>query len=233
MWHDQDLREAASSYEKALQLAPEDLGIIGNAAILLKGLGHLDDAILLIEFQARPRPGESNGALQSRAHVYRCRVAGREAIESLNTTLRLSPDYFAARSFIGVALMMQGDPGAAADAMQREPSEAYRWLGLAMAYHANGDTEASDAELDRMIEKYESQWAYNIAYVFAYRNDADRAFEWLDKAVDYGDPGLADIVAEILFTSLHTDPRWWAFLERIGRSPEQLRDIRFSVPGPG
>jgi hypothetical protein len=86
--------------------------------------------------------------------------------------------------------------------------------------------------LRELIEKHEREWAYNIAYVLAYRNEADRAFTWLDKAVDYGDPGLSDIVVEPLFSNIHSDPRWMPFLDSIGYSPAQLDAIEFEVKLP-
>ena len=58
------------------------------------------------------------------------------------------------------------------------------------------------------------------------------AVEWLDKAVIYNDPGLADIATEPLFANIHRDPRWLPFLESIGRSPEQLAAIEFEVKLP-
>ena len=73
---------------------------------------------------------------------------------------------------------------------------------------------------------------YNIAYVYAFRGEADKAFEWLDKAVQYEDPGLIDIAAENLFDKIHSDSRWLPFLRKIGRAPEQLAKIQFKVTLP-
>ncbi len=66
----------------------------------------------------------------------------------------------------------------------------------------------------------------------AYRGESDAAFDWLGKAVNYGDPGLADIVAEPLFDKLRSDPRWLPFLESIGKAPAQLDGIAFEVRLP-
>ena len=63
----------------------------------------------------------------------------------------------------------------------------------------------------------------------AWRGEADRAFEWLDKAVQYNDPGLSEIPVAILFTNIHDDPHWLPFLESIGKSPVQLAAIEFNV----
>ena len=60
-----------------------------------------------------------------------------------------------------------------------------------------------------------------------FRGEADRAFEWLDKAVAYYDSGLANIAVEPLFASLHPDPRRLTFLRTIGKAQEQLAAIKF------
>ena len=82
------------------------------------------------------------------------------------------------------------------------------------------------------MQKYGKEAAYNIAYVLAYRGEADRAFEWLDKAVAYKDPGLAEIAVQPLFGNIRHDPRWLPFLRSIGKAPEQLAAIPFAV-APG
>jgi hypothetical protein len=116
--------------------------------------------------------------------------------------------------------------------MQQEPYEACRLFGLVIAHHALDQTAQSDAALAELIGKHEATMAYNIAYVLAYRNEADRAFEWLDKAVAQMDPGLQEIFLESLFENLHDDPRWLPFLASIGYAPEQLDDIRFDAKLP-
>ncbi len=104
--------------------------------------------------------------------------------------------------------------------------------GLPMAYHALGRTAESDAALAALIAKYEKDAPYNIAYVYAFRGDAEQAFAWLDKAAEYGDSGLADIVSENLFDRVRADPRWLPFLRRIGKAPDQLAAVKFDLNLP-
>ena len=116
--------------------------------------------------------------------------------------------------------------------IEQETSELWKMIGLPMAYHALGRKADSDAALAALIAKYEKDAPYNIAYVYAFRGEADKAFAWLDKAVEYGDPGLGEIVTENLFDNIHTDPRWLPFLRKIGKAPEQLAKIEFKVTLP-
>jgi hypothetical protein len=55
---------------------------------------------------------------------------------------------------------------------------------------------------------------------------------WLDKAVEYGDPGIGEIVTENLFAKSHADPRWLPFLRKLCKAPEQLAKIEFKVTLP-
>ena len=161
-------------------------------------------------------------------------AAGRldEVIASNRTVLRLSPGYSGAHHQIGVALLEKGEAPAALAEMQEEPTEAWRLLGLAMAYHTLGRRAESDVALAETIKKYASDAAYNIAYVMAWRGETDRAFDWLHKAVAQQDSGLSEIASNELFANLHNDPRWLPFLRKIGKAPEQLAAIKFDVTVP-
>ncbi len=232
MLHDNNLPLAAQLLEQALALAPTNLGIIGNAATLLFTLDRLRESIQLDEYVNTHDPVNPTGfANLGKSYL----AAGRwdEAIRAYQTALRLSPGRIGVNYSIGTARLLNGEAAAALDAMQQEEFELLRLIGLAMVYHALGRNSDADATLDTLISQYPQDAAYNIAYVLAYRGEADRAFEWLQRAVSQGDPGLADINSEPLFQALHADPRWLPFLESIGRSPSQLAAIPFAVTRPG
>ncbi|NOR65856.1 MAG: hypothetical protein GQ528_00685 [Woeseiaceae bacterium] len=144
----------------------------------------------------------------------------------------MSPGQLGAGHMMGVALLLKGEPEAALAAMQREAGGGWRQIGLAMAHHALGQVAESDAALVEAIEKVEQVASYNIAYALAFCGEADRAFAWLDKAVQYNDPGLAQVANMPTFANIHSDPRWLPFLESIGKSPEQLAAIEFEVTLP-
>jgi len=228
---DNDLASAANHFRRALTLDPTNTDIIGNAGSLLFFLGRLDQAIAFNEYANARDPVDSIG----RANLgYLFLVEGRwnEAIASYRSALQLSPDYLGAHYYIGVAQLLKGDLAAALVSMQQEKYEVNRLMGLAMVNHALGDAAASDAALSELIENYAQEWAYNIAFVLAYRNEVEKAFEWLEKSVTYNDTGLADIVRQPLFNNLSDDPRWLPFLESIGKSPAQLDAIKFEVTLP-
>ncbi len=117
--------------------------------------------------------------------------------------------------------------------MEQESLDVLRLLGRVIGHHASGNAVMADRLMGELISQHEKDAAYNIAYVYAYRGFAEAAFAWLDKAIEYGDPGLADIIVESLFEPIRSDPRWPPFLESIGKAPAQLDAITFDVKLPG
>ena len=231
MLYDGDLAAAAQNFQQSLQLKPTDPDILSMASLLVANLGRMDEAIALMEYVVARDP------LNPRSHfslgdTYLLAGHPDNAIISFRTALNLSPEFISAHYRIGVALLAKNAPEAALAEIQKEPNRAYRLFGLSMVYHALGQTTEANVSLADLIERYEQVSAYNIAFVLAFRDEADLAFEWLDKAVKFKDSGLSSTPVETLFSNIHSDPRWLPFLESIGKSPEQLAAIKFKVTLP-
>ena len=138
-----------------------------------------------------------------------------EAADSLALALSLTPDGNYAQFYTGLVLLAQGDAPAALVAIE-QVSGSSQVLGRAIVQHALGDAGASDVALDEYIEKYAPRAAVQVAYAYAFRGEIDLAFDWLEQAYDNGSTGLGQILMEPLFASLHDDPRWEPFLDKMG-----------------
>ena len=231
MYGDNDLAGAAQHLQRALALDPMDLDVLRNSATLLGSLSRLDEALALDEAVVRRDPVSVSALFNLGLDQ---RYAGRfdASIASFRTVLRLAPGRGNAHAQLGTALLLKGDAQGALAEIEQETSEAWKMFGLPMAYHALGRKADSDSAMAALIAKYEKDAPYNIAYVHAYRGEADKAFAWLDKAVEYGDPGIGEIVTESLFDKIHADPRWLSLLRKVGKAPEQLAKIEFKVALP-
>jgi TolB-like protein/class 3 adenylate cyclase/Flp pilus assembly protein TadD len=230
MFVDNDLAGAAQHFQRALALDPADLDVLRNSAVLLSSLGRLDEALALDEAVVRRDPVNVSALFNLGTHQRR---AGRPdtAIASYRTLLSLAPGRGGAHAELGNALLLKGDAAGALTEIEQETSEVWKMIGLPMAYHALGRKADSDAALAREIEQDAEDGAYNIAYIYAFRGDADKAFEWLDKEYN-GGAGFAEIATENLFDNIRKDPRWLPFLRKIGKAPEQLAKIEFKVTPP-
>jgi len=228
MFADNDLAGAARHFQRALARDPTNVSALGNVATFLNSLGRLDEALALKEAIVRRDPLNMS-ALYTLGLSQRMTGRYDTAIASYHTVLSLSPGRGGAHSQLGSALLLKGDAPAALAEIEQEKNEEYRMNSLPMAYCALGRKADAAAALDALIAKYEKDFAYNIAYVYAFCGEADKAFEWLDKAVAYKDPGLTEIAAQNLFDKIRSDPRWLPFLRKIGKAPEQLAKIEFKV----
>ena len=58
--------------------------------------------------------------------------------------------------------------------------------------------------------------AFQFAVAYAYREELDKAFEWLERGVALRDAGIPATRISQFFKKLRSDPRWPAFQKKVG-----------------
>ncbi|HYN15983.1 MAG TPA: tetratricopeptide repeat protein, partial [Terriglobales bacterium] len=212
--YDWDWAGADASYQRALALEPGNASGIGNAAVLAATLGRFEEALALdrraVELDPLSVPTHYNLGV----HAY---LAGRleEAVAAFKKAQELNLEYPASHATLGRVYLAQAHPQEALAEMEREPEPVWRLHGLALAYHALGRKKEADAALAEYVAKYHADWAFQIAELYAFRGEADRALEWLERAYAQRDGGLAEMKGDPLLKSLEHDPRYAAFLKKM------------------
>jgi hypothetical protein len=113
-------------------------------------------------------------------------------------------------------LLLRREPTAALAEMERNPDELWRIAGLPVALDALGRRSEADRALAVAVEKLAVNGPYQIAVIYAHRNDVDRAFVWLDRAYQERDGALATYVkADPLLSNLRHDARYGALLRKM------------------
>ena len=138
-----------------------------------------------------------------------------EAVADLKRSLELNPQENASHIFLAE---IYAEAGRSQDALAEAQQERIGHLRLedqAIAYHSLGREKESDAALQELITKYHTTDAYQIAEVYAFRNQSDEAFKWLDRAYAQRDGGLVQTKVDPLMKSLHNDPRYAALLKKV------------------
>jgi TolB-like protein len=108
------------------------------------------------------------------------------------------------------------------DGRIREALEGYQRLlgpiglmGQAMAEHTLGHAAESQRALDKLIKIGAESLGYQIADVYAWRRENDKAFEWLERAYQRHDGGMGYVTYDRFLANLRTDPRYAALLRKL------------------
>ncbi len=211
---DWDWDAANTLTAKAMALEPGSAEVFRLRSYLARVLGDLDQAIKLYEQAVALDPLRTDSHLGLGYLLY---VAGRydEAQAELQKALDLNPQAALAHLTRGKILIAQGKKQQALSEIEKEPLEWAKLTGQVMAYHALAREQDSKAALARLIAKNQSDAAFQIAQVNAYRGEFDKSFEWLDHAFTERDPGLPEIKTDPLLRNLQYDPRYTNLLKRM------------------
>jgi tetratricopeptide (TPR) repeat protein len=112
---------------------------------------------------------------------------------------------------------MQRQPEAALAAAQaiENPDDMMRLQGIALAEHDLGHRLESDQALEKLTSRWGHGAQYQIAQVHAWRGDADRAFEWLERAFRERDPAISFMRVDPALRGLRDDPRYAVLLRKM------------------
>jgi len=213
---------AAQTVGKALALAPADPNIVIAAANLEIARGNMDRAIELYRKAVDLDPVNA----QARSFLAFNLAATKrfaEARAEFPRVVELNPAAPWAHAGLGLAYLLENKFEEAATAAQADAGEWCRLLIVSCARWAQKRVTESDAALAQLTANESETAAYQIAEVYAYRGEKDRAFEWLERARRQRDPGLASLRKDPLLVNLLEDRRWNAFLHTMGLADDQLK----------
>jgi tetratricopeptide (TPR) repeat protein len=163
------------------------------------------------------------GVYTTQGYIFMAAHRFAEAEAAFRHIADISPAAPWGHAGIGMALVARGQCDPAVTEAEQEVPEWSRLYVLSLARWGQKKRSEADAVLAQFIKADADVAAYQIATVYAYRGEPDRAFEWLERAYRQRDPGLGWGKADFFFESLHADPRWPVFLHKMGLADEQLK----------
>jgi TolB-like protein/DNA-binding winged helix-turn-helix (wHTH) protein/Tfp pilus assembly protein PilF len=211
---DYDWAGANASYQRAVALEPGNPEGVRLAALSAAELGRFDEALQLARRAVDLDPlnadsWENLGEVEFyMGHLDQAAADGKKSLE-------LNPDFWGGPILLTRIYLLQGQPQDALREIERVHYAPYRAHLYALTYYALGRKKESDAVLSELITKYHASNAFEIATIYAFRNQTDEAFEWLDRAYAQRDPSLMSTKMDPLLKSLHVDPRFAALLKKL------------------
>ena len=235
-WHN-DLVGAAPHLEKSMRFANRtDVHIWFNGAMdLLHQIGRYNEAITVGQYWINRDPycGNCLGRV-----VRAMSAAGRYKEAALVVESQLARREATGAMFwnIGVAYLVAGEAEKALyyfDQIDESDPTLDRNFARALALYSLGRVDEFEALLAHRISAYsEVESAEGIARLYAWSNQRDEAFEWLEKMIAAQGEESAIFVKTELYTPIKSDPRWQEFLEKYGAEDKGRLNVKFDPRYP-
>lgn len=210
-----DWAGAGEDIQRARELGPETADLLYTHALLvLRPTGRLEEAASAFRKAIDIDPLNARICTALGSTLVMLGKLG-PAREILNRSLEISPEQSYTADWIVMSLLLDGHPQEALAGTSRASLEIFRLQGAALAHHSLGHAQESQQLLDELIVKYAYSAAYQIARIYAWRGEKDRAFEWLDRARAQRDGGLTIVMVDPLLRGLRSDARYHSLLRAI------------------
>jgi serine/threonine protein kinase/tetratricopeptide (TPR) repeat protein len=213
-----DASGAEADFEKGLTLDAANSTLQWRYSTLLDALGRLPEAVAAAKraTELDPLSGPAwfflSGYLAESRQLAAAHAALRRALE-------IAPESDTFLSALGTLQLLEGKASEALATFQALSDEKLRTWGVAMTEHTLGHAKESQQALDQFIAIAGAAGALDIASIYAWRGEKDKAFEWLDRAYQQHSTDLYGLRSEGAFASLRGDVRF-AALRRKMNLPE-------------
>jgi TolB-like protein/Tfp pilus assembly protein PilF len=205
--------------DRALALAPGSSQVLNRCSLMAAYFGHAEIAI----------PGARHAValdpldwLSHRTLGDTLRYAHRydEAVKAYQASIDADPKHASeAYALRGLSYYSAGNLPSAKASCEVDPDSYRGQVCLAIVYHALGRQPDAAAKLAKLMKFAGRASAYQYVEINAQWGDHEAALQWLEKALQLGDPGLAYTKADPLLDPLRAEPRFQTV----------LRDLR--IPG--
>ncbi|HUS20136.1 MAG TPA: protein kinase [Terriglobales bacterium] len=220
LYYDWDYAGAQSDFAKAIALNPGSAVVYARSMIPLWAVGKFDEAIRAGE-KARQLDPFSVAVNVDLGRSYYFAKRYDEAIRQFQKTLELDNNNGLTYLFMGVTYGEKGMFVEASQSIARYmeiggfPDVAARMRSEFTSSGYPGSLKVWADHYEKRAKEGKSQ-SWSVAIVYARMGKKDKAFEWLQRAADERNRAVVLTKADPQVDSLRSDPRFAAFLKRIG-----------------
>jgi serine/threonine protein kinase/Tfp pilus assembly protein PilF len=211
---DWDFPGAQRDLEAALRIEPNNLELLQAWGGYLSQTGRFKEAVALQRSGVERNPMASTAWewLGTALMDVRDYEGARRAFDHADAISPYSDYRLQVYTLIAV---YSGDHAEALRLAKLNQDPMQRDFSLALAEYSAGRSANARAALKRLMDKAPDFYAAQISRAYAWYGDNDQAFQWLDRAIDLRDPGIASIKSIPEYDKLRDDPRYLRALQRM------------------
>ncbi|HSG33344.1 MAG TPA: TIR domain-containing protein [Sphingomonadaceae bacterium] len=212
-----DVAAATDPYERSFELGFGDADILSGYANFAGRTGDFESARKAIARAKQLDP--LNPAVFRDAGVIEYGARNFDAaIAEFRSALALNPGLSGVHHILGDIAYVRGDIEAARESYTREPWLLGRTTGIAQIANRQGDREAAEEALARVIGEFGENSLYQQAQIQAQRGETDLALSLLERAYTIGDAGMVQSRNDPMLDPLRNLPRFAEMLHKMGFS---------------
>jgi len=213
--YDWDWTRAKESIRTALEYGPKNAPVLRRATWMALALGEEEQALVLAQLAADLDPLELSG-LANLASTYWALGLQKEEEEIYWRIIELYPEETSIKAFLAAALARQGKPEEGLRYLDFDSESRWHRSMSAIVLHRLGRHEEELLIRQKMVDVYSQNWPAGIAMIFAWHGDRDKAFEWLDIAIEQRSGSMTNLLVNPWLEPLYDDPRWEVLLNKMG-----------------
>jgi len=211
-----DFKSAKETLRKGLDFEPNNPQILALFAAISGASGDLESAIQYSEQSLEFDPLSSR-QLRELGDWQRATGDFDASFETYQHVLDLQPDIARIHGRLGLLYAEQGDLEAAEKEFRLEPVDWVREYGAIMIPIMRGERAVWEERLSDYIENFGESNAFQIAELYSVAGELDKAYEWLEVALEVRDPGIIWVLTFSFTSAIRNDDRWPEFKKRAFR----------------
>lgn len=208
-----DMVAAEKSLRKAVDLDPTNGSSLNSLAVVLGNLGQFEEAKALLTKSISYDPVEGStynvlGYLQFYEGNY----------EGARQNFQKSVSYSSEATYhlrLAQLSLAEGNYQLARSQAANVKEDFWRAYCMTMCLWSNGEKTAALDTLKKFEKQFRETGPFQVAEIHAWMGDDAKAFQWLDTAYEFKDPGLTEIKNSFFFKRLTTDTRYVAMLKKL------------------
>jgi tetratricopeptide (TPR) repeat protein len=214
--YDWDWSRAEVTIRTALEHGPHNAPVLRQATWVALILGEAERALGLAQLSVDLDPLDYSGLLNL-AVTYWALGQLQEEEQIYRRIRELYPDWplNVVNSYLASTLARQGKLEEALQYLDFDSENRWQRVISALVLHSLGRHEEEQQIRQKMIDEKGQLWPYNIAQIYAWHGDRDKAFEWLDIAYEQKSFMMPQLALNSWLAPLHHDPRWEKILEKM------------------
>jgi TolB-like protein len=207
-----DFVSSSANLKKALELAPNNAVIIGTAALYT--LGDLNESVELLQRAIKNDPLIYTNHFNLGFAYYRMGQFNK-ALEAFNTYANYYPNSQILHYMKAMIFLAKNDLDMALAEIQQETQTFFSLYGKNYIYFARNEMETFEKLFAEFLDQYATTDPANTADIYAFIGQNEKAFEYLNKAIDIKDPVLLEVLTYPATQKLKDDPRWQDLLNKM------------------